>query len=251
MKKNLAIIVIVVLGFFGIFILARNIIIKTGLEHGVEYATGLPLSIGHLDIGLGKPAITLKNIRLYNPPSFPDRVMIDVPETYIAYNLNDILKKNYHFPEIHLDLKELTVIRNKEGQVNLNALKPAQKEPAKEEQVKGPAAPMPKIQIDKLKLNIGKVVYKDYSQGATPLVQEFPINIHEEFANINDLQGFVSLIVVRTLAKTTVAQLANFDPRHLDATVYNTLHGLKSLGTGTVNTLINKLENIIPFGQQK
>ena len=244
MKKIFVIAGVSFLVLLAIFVLGRNVIAKAGIEGGVEYATGLPLKIGGMDIGLSTSAIGLKNIKLYNPKKFPDRVMIDVPDVYVHYNLGDILKKNYHFPEIRLDLKELVVVRNKEGEVNLDSLKPAQKEG-----VQGPSAPMPKFQIDHLKLKIGKVVYKDYSQGPEPSIKEFPINIEEEYANINNIQGFVSLIVVRALAKTSVAQLANFDVKNLQFSVSKTLSGLKSLGKGTLNKTVDTLKNILPFGQ--
>ncbi len=247
MKKNILIVGVAFLVLLTIFVLARNVIVKAGIERGVEYATGLPLTIGGLDIGLGTPTIGLKNIKLYNPKTFPDRVMIDVTDVYIHYNLSDILKKNYHFPEIRLDLKELVVVRNKDGQVNLDSLKPAQKEEKIVPQ--GPAVSTSKFQIDHLKLKIGKVIYKDYSQGGELSVKEFPINIEEEFTNVDNLQGFVSLIVLRALAKTSVAQLANFDPKNLHATVSKTLKGLQSIGKGTINKTFDTLKNIIPFGQ--
>ena len=85
------------------------------------------------------------------------------------------------------------------------------------------SAKAPEIQIDSLTLKVGKVVYKDYSKGGEPSVQEFNINLDERYQNIDDPNKLVSLIIVKALANTTIAKLTNFDLKGLEGTIGDTL----------------------------
>jgi hypothetical protein len=74
-----------------------------------------------------------------------------------------------------------------------------------------------------IELKIGKVVYKDYSRGTEPFVQEFNVNLNERYSNITDPYKLVSLIVVKALWNTTIASLANFNLDGLKGTISDTL----------------------------
>ncbi|MDD3088777.1 MAG: hypothetical protein PHT95_02390, partial [Candidatus Omnitrophica bacterium] len=146
-----------------------------------------------------------------NPTGFKDRVMIDIPRIYVDYDLPAIIKGNIHLPEVILEMTEFTVVKNESGVLNLDSLNVVKEEKAKKEPAAAEKKPMPGISIDKLVLKIGKVVYKDYSKGGEPQVQEFVIGLDETYSNIDDPNALVSLIVVKALAKTSIARLANFD----------------------------------------
>ena len=79
------------------------------------------------------------------------------------------------------------------------------------------------MEIKSLELIIGKVVFKDYSKGAKPSVQEFKINLDEKFKNIRKPSTIITLIVVKSLMNTTIAGLTNFDLKGLQGTVSGTL----------------------------
>ncbi|MDB4349489.1 hypothetical protein OAA99_00885, partial [Omnitrophica bacterium] len=56
----------------------------------------------------------------------------------------------------------------------------------------------------------------------TPTVQEFNINIDEKYENITNPYALVSLIIVKSLAGTTIARLADIDLRGLQTTISDT-----------------------------
>ncbi|MBD3379636.1 MAG: hypothetical protein GF408_04140 [Candidatus Omnitrophica bacterium] len=205
-------IITAVLAVFVLLVFTKNTIVKISVEKGVQAVTGLKLGIKSLDVGLVKTLVDVKGLRLYNPPAFRDKLMMDVPEIYVDYDLPAIMKGTIHLSEMRLDLKEFVVVKNEEGVLNLDSLKVVQEEvedqkaPAREK-----AGEMPEIQIDSLRLKIGKVVYKDYSKGGEPSVKEFNISLDETYKNIDDPNKLVSLIVVRALMNTTISNLANFN----------------------------------------
>jgi len=199
-------------------LIGKNLLAKAAIVGGVRAITGLRLSLRGLDVGLLTTRLHVKELQVLNPAEFPqERVMLDIPEIYVHYDLPGFLKGRAHLEEVRLHLRELTVVRNEQGRVNLNALQAVKQTRAGTEQA-APAAKTaraPDLQIDVLELRIGRVVYKDYS-GRTPQEKVFPIDLNERFTNISNPAALGGLIVTRALAKTTVARLANFDVKALE-----------------------------------
>ncbi|MFH1394969.1 MAG: hypothetical protein ABIH09_02295 [Candidatus Omnitrophota bacterium] len=208
MKKAMRILLYVVL-ILVVISFSKDAIIQFAVEHAVEKVTGLQLKMSKFRFGIVKPILAISNLRMYNPKGYPDRIMLDVPEIYINYDFAALLKKEVHLQEMKIHLKELVVVKNKEGEVNLDSLKIVKESGStkKSSQKKKKSI----LQIDTLDLKIGKAFYKDYSKGVPPEVKEFDINIDESYHNIQDLKGVISLIMAKTLAKTTIAKLANFE----------------------------------------
>jgi hypothetical protein len=210
-----AIVLVIIIALF----IGKNMIIKTSVTTGVKAVTGLKLSIKSMNVGVFKSLIGINGLQLHNPEGFEDKLMVDLPEIYVDYNLGAIMGGKVHLEEVRLHLKEFTVVKNEAGELNLDSLKVVkaeedekggeegtEKDDGEKEKTK-----MPDIQIDLLELKIDKVIYKDYSKGTSPKVKEFNVNIDERYENITDPQSFVRLIIVKALKNTTIASLANFD----------------------------------------
>ncbi|MFC1514787.1 AsmA family protein [Candidatus Omnitrophota bacterium] len=211
--KKLGKFLLIIVVILAVLVIAKNIIAKTAVTSGVKAITGLDLKVGGIDIGLVSTSIGIKDLKLHNPSNFKDRVMIDLPEAYIDYDLGAFLKKQVHLEEVRLNLKELIVIKNEAGELNLDSLKAAQSKdtpkkggPQKEKKPQE----MPDIQIDVLALKIGKVIYKDYSKGTPPKISEYNISLDERFEDITDPNTLVSLIITKALMKTALGNIANF-----------------------------------------
>jgi len=235
MNKYLTIIIAVVVVIF-VAAVAKDVIIKISVEKGVELVTGLKLNIGGLNVGILKPVVNIKNLKLLNPPNFPDRTMIDMPEIYVNYDLGAIIGGKMHLPEVRLALKEFVVVKNSKGELNLDALRTVQAQ--KEGRPPSQKAPgkAPEIKIDSLKLSIEKVIYKDYSKGGAPDVKEFNINLNESYTNVDNPYALASLIVVKALMNTSIAALTNFDLQGLQGTVGNTLASAQKMASTAAAT---------------
>jgi hypothetical protein len=232
MKKLVVVLVVLVVIVAGLSF-GKNTIAKVAVERGVEMITGLQLRMAGFNLGILKTLVNIDGLKLFNPKGFEDRVMVDMPNIYVDYNLPAALKGNVHLYDMKLNLKEFVVVKNKDGKLNLDSLKvvQAQKEGKRpQEKDKGKA---PQMQIDNLELKIGKVIYKDYSSGARPSVREFNVNINEKYTNIKDPYSLVSIIVVKALMNTTIASLTNFDLGGLSNTVSDTLSHATKLVTDT------------------
>lgn len=231
MKKvinTLLVIVIIALAL----VLAKNIIAKAAIENGVRLITGLQLKMDKFDFSLRKTVVDIENLQLFNPSGFPDKVMVDLPKILVDVKLSDLIKGKVHLQDVNIHLKEFTVVKDKNGVLNLDSLNVV-KAQKKGEKPAAPAKPgkAPAIQIDNLTLKIGKVFYKDYSGQGAPVVKEFDVNLDESYKDIADPAQLVSLIVVKALMNTSIASLTNLDLGSLQGTVTNVL----STSTQVVN----------------
>jgi len=260
----IVLLVLLVGGFLG-----KNLIVKFAVSGGVKAMTGLKLSVKKMNIGIFKTLIGIEELKLYNPDGFPDKIMVDIPEIYVDYDLGAMLKKKVHLQEVRINLKEFTVVKNKDGKLNLDALKTLQGKkdgestPEKEKE-KGK---MPQLQIDKMDLKIGKVILKDYSKGDKPSIKEFNVKIDEHYENITNPYVFVNLIVAKALMHTTIGSLVDFDLGPLTDGMGQVLGGATKVVGSTVDTTLDvgkdagkavtdgakkaadSLKKILPFGK--
>jgi uncharacterized protein involved in outer membrane biogenesis len=254
-----------------VLVLTRNLIVKAVIEGVTKTATGLTLSIASINIPLAKSTIGIRGLKLNNPEGFPEPVMLDMPVIYADYDIESLFEGKVHFRHLTLNLDEFFVVKNKAGFLNLNALKIAKKEKEKPAVSKKEAKKL-SLKIDVLDLKIGRVVYKDYSKGIAPKIKEFKISINERYENITDINSFVSLLVVRALANTTISQLTGFDIGPIKGEVKDILKSVSKLTTNaatdtlktgkdasakvldkigvTTKKAVKTIEEIIPFSKK-
>ncbi|MDP8233243.1 MAG: hypothetical protein P9M06_00345 [Candidatus Saelkia tenebricola] len=231
MKKIIKILTLITLILIVCLFLFKNLVVNFAVSKGVKAFTGLKLSIKDMNVGIKETIIGIEEMKLYNPPNFKDRLMVEMPEIYINYDLPAILKGTIYFKEIRINLKEFVVIKNEDGELNLNSLKVIKESQKKEKlAVKKETPDKNNVQIDMLKLKIERVIYKDYSKGGEPEIEEYKVNIDEEYENITDFKSLARLIVVKALIKTNIAKLIDFD-----------LRAIEDLTTGVLNKTIGGL----------
>ena len=213
MNKAVKSIILVVVVLFALGI-AKNILAQVILTSAVSGAAHVPARIGSVNLSFLSASIRIKKFQLSNPAGFPEKLMLDIPQIFIDFKPTELLKGKAHFEEVKLELKELIVIKNKDGKTNVEAVKPSKQEKKEADQKAKSAGggKATKLHIEKLSLSIGRVVYKDYSTGGEPTTEIFDINIKDrEFRDINDPSQIVSLVMFEALTRTSLSRLANLD----------------------------------------
>jgi len=219
----------------GVFYLAKNAIAKVIIEKGVETVTGLPLKMQGIDLDFMGQRVEIDDLKLYNPAGFPHEPMVHIPEIFVAYDLASLLKGKVHLPELRFAMEEFNVVRNADGELNLDKLKALaeqQPKPAGETAPPAKKAEAAEIQIDLFTLKVGRVQFKDYSKGS-PSVKKFEIGLNESFKDITDPNALVRLIVSKALMSTTIATLTGFD-----------LAGLQSSVSGIMGSSLGMAKNL-------
>ncbi len=238
-KKVKFLIIVLVILFVGS--VAKNGIFQSVLASALSKAAHVPVRIGGTSVRFLSSGITLKGIKVYNPRSFPERLMVDAPLVSIDFDPAALFKNQLHFKDVKLNVKEVIVIKNRDGSLNINAMKPTEEDKTKSK--KGEAkGQVPALQIDRLSLTVGRVVYKDYSAGGEPAIQVFDVNIQDRvYTDIQNPTVLVSLIMSEVLTRTALSRLANLDiGSFTDITDQAT-----GLVSGGADTMENAAKNIL------
>ncbi|MBF0485314.1 MAG: hypothetical protein HQL16_02245 [Candidatus Omnitrophica bacterium] len=193
-----------VLGIFLILGFIKDQIIKTAVVIAAKEVVGAEVTIDHFSLSVFKQSVRIKGFKMYNPPGFLDEVMMDIPEIAVNCDVPALVKGELHLPYLRINLKELRVIKNKEGKLNVNALKIAEKKDAA--RAKDEKKKEIKMRLDLVSLNIGSVVMKDYTvSGATPSVKVFNINVKDRrYKNVTDAGQLASLVMLEALKPTAI-----------------------------------------------
>ena len=104
-------------------LLFRNIIAEAYLERRLRAETGMEVSIGRVQIGITEPTLSIYDLRMYNPDEFGRSSCLDVPELYLEYNLSALREKRIQLKLVRLNLAELNIVQNEDGQFNLELLR--------------------------------------------------------------------------------------------------------------------------------
>jgi len=242
MKLVRHLIIFVVLAFV-LLLFFREAVLKTAVRVTAGRLTGLTVDISRLRIGIFKPVIDIGSLKIYNPPDFPEKLMLEMPQLFIRYEPMEMLKGKLSFKEMRIDLKEFNVIKDKDGATNiakLTALAGSQEAGKEKSAAAKKEAAMPPMHIGTLRLDIGRIVYKDFS-AHLPSVKTFDVNIHKEYRDINDPAHLVRIIVMESLLKTNIKGLSDVDIASLKDSVKGVMASGKEVMRGAVGVATGTL----------
>ncbi len=193
---NSAVIVLVVIVV--VTVVFRDVVIRQVAMKAGSSLLGAELKIGGFDWGFFTQKVVIKDLTIEHPPGFEKDSFIDIPRIVVEYDLGALLKGKLRMPLVLIDLREMMVIKNREGKLNVDSIKTIH--PDKKETFE-----IPEFVIDELKLNVGKVVYKDQYKKKIPQVLVYDINIRNRtFKNINNVPKLITIVMVQALKPTAV-----------------------------------------------
>ncbi len=228
-----------------LILVTKNLVIALAAKGAIRSMTGLSLSVGRLDIGVLRPAIEIRELKLRNPDGFSEPTMLDLKQLSVTYDLPALFKGKVHLPSLTIDLKEFNVVKNKQGVVNIDSLRALQQQAPAQQPAAGQKAPSAKqdsyvIQIDRMDLSIGMVRYMDYTAKASPSIKEFPVNLKASYENITNPQMLISTVVAQALMHTGIAGLSGIK---LDNIKEQAVRTLQETGKGL------RLDRLLPLGR--
>lgn len=190
---------------FLLLMVLKDPIIKVVAERTGSSALGAKLVIGNFSWNMITSVIRIKDIKVDHPPGFEAGMFVHIPEVVVSYDPKALMGGNWHMPLVSLDLKEMFVIKNAEGKLNVDALKMLHPPDEKETAETQTAAAPPAFMIDELKLNVGQVIYKDYFKKPTPNILVYHINFKNRIIkNIDSVPKLVGGIIVQAVKKTAL-----------------------------------------------
>ncbi len=237
------IVIVIIFLAVGLF-LGKDLIARYIVKQQVQSATGLPVRIQSLDMGLFDTNIRIRDLRLLNPPEFREDVMAEIPEIYVDYELTPLLTGKMNFSEIRFYLSEVNVVRNEDGKVNVETLKPVQDKRGKSAEAQPREAGRLPDRIDLLELRIGQVHYIDHTvSGGEPRVQNFNVNFQETYRDITDIREVVNLVAGQILTRTAIrGALQDLDLDQLEDSVRDIVPSTQDIRKGAEGAVQEQIE---------
>jgi uncharacterized protein involved in outer membrane biogenesis len=216
-------------------ILARNAIIKSVTTQAIAKATGFRMELKSINVGLLSQTFEIEGLKLRNPPDFPDPDALDIDRILVHYDLRSFLAPTVHVHAIVIEIPQVVMVRNMEGETNLERMKDAasgavqpESEPSggapsgeppperspepRREPAPAPAeakAPKP-FMIDVLRVKIGKVEIRDYARGSDgkPKVKTYAIAVDRTFQRVGSVEAIVNQLANQVLIEGTMKAVA-------------------------------------------
>ena len=194
MKKAVTLLLVIIIIFLGLGI-AKDQIIKSVVAIVTSQVTGAPVEIDRFSLRVFKQSVRISGFKIFNPSGFPKGILVDLSKINVDYDLSALLSGKLHLVNVEVELKEMGLVKNKEGKLNVDSLKVAKEDTNK----KGKTSAQMPMQIDMLKLGMGRIILKDYSSGAEPVIKVYDINLHKAYKNITSVQQLTALILTEPM----------------------------------------------------
>lgn len=194
MKKTMVVLVIFFIAILSVGII-KDKIIKSAITIIATQVTGAPVHIDGFSLGIFNQSVRISGFKIHNPKGFSKAILVDLPKIYVSYDLGALFRKKLHLASIEIEIKEIGLEKNKEGKLNVDELKVAKQG---EKQKSKPSEQMP-MQLDMLTLGMGRIISKDYSDGAEPVVKVYDINMRKSYKNITSVQQLAALILAEPM----------------------------------------------------
>ncbi len=192
MKKIVVLPASIFLGLIVVLVILATVkdhIIKSTIEIVSRQIVGVDTVIDQFSLSVINQSVSIKGLRLYQPESFPEGIFIDITEINTSCNVSSLLRKKIHIPKLVLNLKEVILIKDKSGNLNVDALK------ISSEQAKIP------FQVDEMILTVEKVFYKKYGQDDKPVIKAYDIGIKDKkYENITSPEQLAAKIIGTVMA---------------------------------------------------
>jgi len=104
------------------FLLSLDTILRVITEKSIREQTGMQVEIGKFHFGLLESVVTIKDLKLHNPPTFGGTPFLNIPEIHVEYDKPALNQGKIHCTLVRFNLSELDIVRNEAGETNIFAL---------------------------------------------------------------------------------------------------------------------------------
>lgn len=185
----------------------KNFFLKHFLIGLGPKVVGARLEIDHFSLSLLRQDISIKGLKLYNPPGFPDEVLLDVPEVSVNCNPWGIFRGRLQMSRVVINVREMVLIKDADKKLNVDALKIAHspKEDSPEPSAEKKKTKPPRFFIREMRLNVERVVVKDFSKGETPVIQVYDVPLKDKvFRDVDSFGKLITVLIVQAMGPTAI-----------------------------------------------
>lgn len=182
------------------FVLLKDALLKELIESRLRDATGLGAQIGKFEMSLLSPAVSLRDLRLYNTPQFGGSVFLELPELRLEYDREALSEGRLRLRLLRLSVSELNIVQDGAGRSNVEVLQ------ARMRQHQPPPAQVRLGGVETFNLSLGRVRWYQVQHPEQARVLNLDVQ-NEVFTNLETETDF-ALAIGRLAIKLGVRELS-------------------------------------------
>jgi hypothetical protein len=212
----------------------------------IRARTGFAVQVEQLSVNPFTGNVRISGLVLKNPAGWPEAAFVDLRKFQAEVELLSLLGSKFITDEIVVDLRQLTLVRNRDDVLNAVMFK----ESLAGRTDAGAAVPAggkaPTFLIRHLVLVFDRLIYADYS-GGSPVVKEYNLNLRRDLNNVDSVTKIISPFTGAALGVMSDAfgHLFKVQPDLLQESV-NTLQGAGKKTGETLKSIFQSLEKKKP-----
>ena len=187
-------------------VLVKDRVLKELLAGQIRRETGLETRIGHFEMGVVSPTLTVEDLRIYNPAEFGGSVFLHVAECHIEYDAAALLQRRVQLRLFRLNLAEATVVESPAGPSNLEFIGNR----LRRKQAAAPRDDFTFGGLDMLNLTLGRLHRINLANPNR--VQTMNLGVQNEIYTNLRTEGDVLLTLGRLALRVGLSQLTNQFP---------------------------------------
>jgi len=231
-----------------IFVLAIDRIAEIAVEKAWERTLGTKMDIGRVQVDLLEASIDMRNVKFYNPEGFQTELMADAPTIYLDFSPMKLVKKEFYMDKFELYIRELDVVRNSEGKVNLDLLEPVKDKKEGISALEAESGPVTDMGIGVFRLKADRAFYRNYTRPPEERITVFEVNIDEEYYNIRDPYTLVRLIIARVLNNTEMSGIISMPMNEVDKVLMRgtrVINNTAGAAKGLLKNSVDKIKQVL------
>lgn len=214
-KKLLLVFLVLII----LIVLIKDVLLRIAIQSSASNMLGTEVELDSFSWGILNQTIKISGFRIQNPEGFPQEdPLLNMPELKVKYDLPELLfKQKIHISLFILNIGQMTLVKNKEGQLNADALKVTQEITKEETEEKKPTKKIP-MQIDELNLSLRKVIYIDYSksENGKPDIKFHDLGIeNQKFTDITSAEQLIGVVLMQGLKGAAIKGAALYGAQAL------------------------------------
>ncbi len=180
-------IILVIIGFLG-----QKYVTKSVAEFFIGKSLGVRVSVNNVDLNIFKSSFTVKRLIIYNPPGFSG-TLAEVPYIYANYDRESILNRKPYIKELEINLYEVSIVKNRNHDLNLNRMKAI----IDRKKLEDSATNKIRTKINNLALSTDHVYFIDYTVDKPVSPPKKILLNKKKITNLNNFNEIVLFLINR------------------------------------------------------
>lgn len=177
------------------------LLFKTLVERRIAAATGMPTTIGSLELHPFTSSIRVRNFKMSNPPGFGATNFLEMPDLFLQFDRAALRAGRLLIKTVRVDIASIAVVEKPDGTSNVETLQKGNGKVARQTEVRttnAPSSSMPFDGIELLNVSVGRIQFINQRDPTKSWSGDLNIS-NESFHNLKTELDFQTAMIVLIL----------------------------------------------------